>query len=162
MTELHLVVVVLLNKFSHTIHPDHSFSSPLLLLVLPPGSTCPSISVHKRADLQETITTKHNKIKYNRKRLSRAGKRVKYVPASTVKRLTKTPTHMKRTWCGQTSAGVPKVSGLSSLLFLVIQTMSGMDSLLRSGAQVKSDIGWSVPQILHHHCPSTSCRQDRL
>lgn len=54
------------------------------------------------------------------------------------------------------------VSGPSSLLFLVIQTVLGMESLQSCGHQVTPAIGWPFPQVLCLFCPSTSCRQDIL
>lgn len=38
----------------------------------------------------------------------------------------------------------------------------GMDSFPQFGPQVKPNIHWQLTQVLHHHCHSTSCRQDRL
>lgn len=94
--------------FSHTVHPNRlsSHSIPLSFPQLPfsPVSTAPpSLSLEKRAGIQETIV-KHNKTKYcktrqkpshwgwtrqpsRRKRVTGIGKRVE----STIRSLTETP-----------------------------------------------------------------------
>lgn len=55
-----------------------------------------------------------------------------------------------------------QVSMLSSLQFLVIQTVSGMGSLSQHGSQIRSDISWQHLQVLYLYCPSTSSRQDTV
>jgi hypothetical protein len=57
---------------------------------------------------------------------------------------------------------LPLVSGSSILQFLVIQVVLAMGSFSQHWCQIRPVIGWPLPQILHHHCPSTSCKQDRL
>ena len=46
--------------------------------------------------------------------------------------------------------------------FLGIHSVSGMGALSWHRPQVSLVIGWPFPQAPSNHCPSTSCRQDRL
>ena len=53
-------------------------------------------------------------------------------------------------------------SGLSSFLFLTIQTASNMGSLQWHEPQVTPVIGHPLLKALSHHCSSISCMQDKL
>lgn len=58
--------------------------------------------------------------------------------------------------------GLSNVSELSSIRFLVIQTVTGMDFFSLFVPQVRAFIRWSLLHVLHHHFQCPSHRQDKV